>query len=66
MSTVSKPVYCQHLWGDQMSGSDGAFRVCGGACKATWMDGQPEPQKQIGQIQETEEIQGTPYLNRQP
>lgn len=55
----SKPVYCQHDWGDQMSGSDGAFRVCR-ACRNPWMDGKPEPQIQIGKIEALEDVQA-PY-----
>lgn len=48
-------VYCPHTWGDQMAGSDGAFRICKGPCRTTWYDGQPEPRVQIGKIEPIEE-----------
>lgn len=54
-------IYCQHEWGDLMSGSDGAFRVCKAACKVTWMDGQVEPKSEIGKIEEAPEIIQGPY-----
>lgn len=53
-------IYCVHDWGDQMTGSDGAFRICRSACKYTWYDGQPEPKVKIGDI-ETLEITEEPY-----
>lgn len=49
---MPKPIYCQHEWGDQIAGSDGAFRVCKGPCHASWHDGEIEPQVQIGKIEE--------------
>lgn len=61
-----KPIYCQHIWGDQMSGSDGAFRVCKAACHGTWMDGGVEPQVQIGQIEESTEVVQEAYEPKPP
>lgn len=56
-----KPIYCQHMWGDQVAGSDGAFRICKAACHATWLDGRPEPQVQIGQVDEGVDMPPAPY-----
>lgn len=65
MSTI-RAIYCQHIWGDQMSGSDGAFRVCKAACHASWMDGTPEPQVQIGKIETSDEVSvSAPPLDKQ-
>ena len=57
---MKETVYCEHRWGDQMTGSDGAFRICK-SCQMTWMDGQPEPRIAIAKIEEMPEFIEEPY-----